>query len=58
MADIIVIAVVIAIVGGASAYIYKAKKNGARCVGCSHAGSCGKASTGNGCGCGCSGEEQ
>ena len=27
MADFIVIAVVIAIVGGASAYIYKAKKN-------------------------------
>ena len=43
MADFIVIAVVIAIVGGASAYIYKAKKNGARCVGCSHAGKCGKA---------------
>ncbi|MBR2028162.1 MAG: FeoB-associated Cys-rich membrane protein [Oscillospiraceae bacterium] len=43
MTDIIVIAVVAAIVGAASAYIYKAKKNGARCVGCSHAGVCGKA---------------
>lgn len=43
MADFIVIAIVIAVVGSASAYIYKAKKNGARCVGCSHAGQCGKA---------------
>lgn len=42
MTDIIVIAVIIAIVGGASAYIYRAKKNGARCVGCSFAGQCGK----------------
>ena len=50
MTDFIVIAVVIAIVGGASAYIYKAKKNGARCVGCSHAGSCGR--QGSECGCG------
>ena len=57
MADIIVIAIVLAIVGGASAYIYKAKKNGARCVGCSHAGSCGKMNTSEGCGCGCQGEE-
>lgn len=40
MADIILIAVIIAVVGGACAYIYKAKKNGARCVGCSHAGCC------------------
>ena len=48
MADFIVIAVVAAIVGGASAYIYKAKKNGARCVGCSSAGQCGRVS---GCSC-------
>ena len=45
MTDIIVIAVVIAIVGGASAYIYKAKKNGAKCIGCTAGG--------NGCGCSC-----
>ena len=57
MADFIVIAIVLAIVGGASAYIYNAKKNGARCVGCSHVGSCGKVNTSEGCGCGCQGEE-
>ncbi|MBE6879162.1 MAG: FeoB-associated Cys-rich membrane protein [Ruminococcaceae bacterium] len=50
MTDIIVIAIVTAIFGGASAYIYKARKNGARCVGCSHAGSCGR--QGSECGCG------
>ena len=49
MTDIIVIAVVIAIVGGASAYIYKEKKKGVRCVGCSFAGQCGKANSGCGC---------
>ena len=49
MADLIVLAVVVAIVGGAGAYIYKAKKNGARCVGCSNAGNCGKAHSQCGC---------
>lgn len=42
MTDFIVIAIVAAIVGAASAYIYKEKKKGVRCVGCSHAGTCGK----------------
>ena len=50
MTDIIVIAVIIAIVGGASAYIYKEKKKGARCIGCSHAGECVKRAQGLSCG--------
>ena len=54
MADFIVIAIVVAIVGSASAYIWKAKKNGARCVGCSNAGTCGKAHSQ----CGCHSEEK
>ncbi|MBQ6895696.1 MAG: FeoB-associated Cys-rich membrane protein [Oscillospiraceae bacterium] len=49
MTDIIVIAVIIAIVGGASVYIYRQKKKGARCIGCSHAGSCGKSGSEFGC---------
>lgn len=40
MTDIIVIAVIIAIVGSASAYIYRQKKKGVRCVGCCSGGSC------------------
>ena len=49
MADIIVIAVVVAIVGLAMAYIRKEKKKGARCIGCSHAGECAKRAQGISC---------
>ena len=38
--NIIIIAVVVMIVGGASTYIYKAKKNGQKCIGCPSAKSC------------------
>ena len=47
--DYIVIAAVALIVGGAVAYIVKAKKSGKKCIGCPDSGSC----SGN-CGCGCS----
>ncbi len=51
--DIIAIAVIVLIVGGAVAYIIKAKKSGKKCIGCPDGGSCeGKCS----CCCGC-GEE-
>lgn len=47
MTNIILIAVLIAIVGGACGYIYKAKKSGVKCIGCpsgkacaSHQGGC------------------
>ena len=48
MADIIIIVIVAIAVGSALSYIRKAKKSGARCVGCSDSGSCGSS-----CGCGC-----
>ncbi len=52
--DLIIIAIVIAIVGGAAFYIYKAKKGGQKCIGCPSAGSCsGKCSS---CSCGCAKE--
>ena len=58
MENVILILVLVAILGGAVAYIVKAKQNGVKCIGCSAGGSCaqkkGKASEG-GCGCGCSG---
>ena len=47
MTDIVVLAVIALIVGGAGLYIYKAKKSGAKCVGCPHAKSCS-----GGCSCG------
>ncbi len=42
MIDLIVIAILLVIVGGAIAYIRKQKKNGAACIGCPHAGACAK----------------
>ena len=38
--DIIIIAVILAILGGAIFYIRKAKKKGVTCVGCPNGGNC------------------
>ena len=57
METVIVIIVLAAILGGAVAYIVKAKKSGVKCIGCPHGASCGKANK-EGCCCGCSGEEK
>ena len=43
MVNFIIIAIVAAVVGIAGGYIYKAKKSGAKCIGCS-AGCSGKCS--------------
>lgn len=51
MTDIIVVLVLLTILGGAAFYVYRAKKKGARCIGCPHSGSCGKADCGS-CSCG------
>ena len=40
MVDILIVAVILAILGGAAFYIYKAKKSGAKCIGCPHAKTC------------------
>jgi hypothetical protein len=45
MTDFIVILILVLICGAAARYIYKAKKNGAKCIGC--------AAGGNGCSCSC-----
>lgn len=49
MDDLIILLILLAIVGGAAAYVYKAKKSGKKCIGCPEAAKC----SGN-CG-GCSG---
>lgn len=65
METVILIFVLVAIVGGAIAYIVRAKKNGVKCIGCPAGGSCGQKMGGcsgcsscssEGCGCGCGGE--
>ena len=40
MIDYIIIAVILLIIGGATAYIIKSKKSGKKCVGCPYASSC------------------
>ena len=42
MADIIAVVILLILVGCASAYIIKAKKNGAKCIGCPARGNCSK----------------
>ena len=47
---IIVIAILVLIIGGATAYIAKEKKSGAKCIGCPHSKEC--SSKKNTCNCG------
>ena len=56
LTEIIAIAAIVLILGGAIAYIIKAKKSGQKCIGCPHSKSCSAAK--GGCSCGCSGENQ
>ena len=50
MADFIVLGIVLILVVAALFYIYKQKKSGAKCIGCSMSGSCASKSRG-GCNC-------
>ena len=53
LTDWIVIGMIVLIVGGAVAYIIKAKKSGKKCIGCPDSGSChAKKQDGGDCGCG------
>jgi len=45
MTDLIVILVILAVIGGAGVYIYRAKRAGQKCIGCPYAKSC------SGCAC-------
>ena len=40
MADLIIVVVLLVAVGAAVAYIIKAKRNGAKCIGCPACGNC------------------
>ena len=52
MIDIIIVAIILAILGGAAFYIYKAKKSGAKCIGCPDAKRCSGHCAGCSCNCG------
>ncbi|MBQ8895937.1 MAG: FeoB-associated Cys-rich membrane protein [Clostridia bacterium] len=49
--DIVVTLILVAVIGGAVAYIIKAKKSGQKCVGCPHSKQCGGK-------CGCNNEKK
>lgn len=52
MANIIVLVILIAAVGGAAGYIIKSKRSGKKCIGCPDSGSC------SSCCCGCGNNEE
>ena len=49
MINIILLAVILCIAGGAAYYIYRAKKRGETCIGCPYAKQCGGKCGGNCC---------
>lgn len=55
MSNAIIVLILLAIVGGAAAYVIKAKKSGQKCIGCPYAKEC-PSSKGSGCSCGCGGQ--
>ena len=54
MVNIILIALLGVILGGAAGYVYKSKKKGVKCIGCPDGSKCSGACSG---GCGCNHEE-
>ncbi len=50
MENLIIIAIVLGIVFLAGYYIYRAKKNGAKCIGCPYGKSCGTGRCSSECG--------
>lgn len=55
MANYIIIALLAIIIGGSAAYVYRARKRDAVCIGCSCSGQCGSACSGAGAGDSCGG---
>ena len=46
--DIIVLVIIAVLIGGAIAYIIRAKKRGQKCIGCPYSGQCSSAKKSNG----------
>ena len=57
LVDVIATVVLDVIIGGAVAYIVRAKKNGQKCIGCPGSKTCSSKKNG-GCGCGCDSEKE
>lgn len=52
--DLVIITVLILVLAISIGYIIKAKKSGAKCIGCPTSKECGANKRGHSCGCGCS----
>lgn len=52
MTDFIIILILLLIVGGAGAYVYRAKRSGKKCIGCPEAARCSGHCAGCSGGCG------
>ena len=49
--NIILVAAILLILGGAAIYVIKAKKSGSHCIGCPHSKQCSSKTCGCTCGC-------
>lgn len=61
MTDLIIGIIVVVILGCAIGYIVKAKKSGAKCIGCPDSGTCfsqNNSGSCSSCSCGCGGESE
>lgn len=59
MKDFLILGILLIIIGVAVVYIIKAKKSGAKCIGCPADGNCsGKKDGHSECGCGCCSEKE
>jgi hypothetical protein len=54
--DYVIIAIVVAVIGGAAFYIFKAKKSGQKCIGCPYSKTCGSKCAGCQGNCGSEGD--
>lgn len=58
MVDFVIVVILAVVVGSAARYVYKAKKSGAKCIGCPAGGNCsGSCGGGETCSCGCDSAE-
>ena len=57
MQDLVLVLVLLVIIGLAGRYVYKARKNGQKCIGCPAGCCCSKKMDGSPCSCGCGSQQ-
>ena len=51
MADVVIVFVLLAVLGGAAAYVIRAKRRGQKCIGCPYGAQCARQHGGAPCSC-------